>query len=209
MGCKRVRNAMRILIADDHEMIRTGLRSILCRREEWEIVGEAVNGQEAVTLAVQTNPHIALIDYHMSLVNGLEATRDIRTRLPATEVVMFTMHDDPGIVAKAFEAGARGYVTKSEANKHLLGAVEALAAHRPYVSERIAAGLAHSFHSGMNQIFSFYSGVNQVNHLTPGERVVSRLICDQHTDQDIAILLSVSVQSVGKFRSQLTQRNSC
>src|SRR5258705_13995184 len=110
------RNTMRILIADDHEMIRTGLRSILSGCEEWEIVGEAVNGQEAVTLAVQTNPHIALIDYHMSLVNGLEATRDIRTRLPATEVVMFTMHDDPGIVAKAFEAGARGYVTKSEAN---------------------------------------------------------------------------------------------
>jgi DNA-binding NarL/FixJ family response regulator len=187
---------MRILIADDHEMIRTGLRSILSGREEWEIVGEAVNGEEAVTLAVQTDPHIALIDYHMPLVNGLEVTRDIRTRLPGTEVVMFTMQVDPGIVAKAFEAGAKGYVAKSDANKHLLLAVESLAAHRPYVSERIAARLAQSFHSGMNQL----------NHLTPGERVVSQLICDQHIDQDIAILLNVSVQSVENFRSRLTKR---
>ena len=111
------------------------------------------------------------------------------------------MHDDPGIVAKAFEVGAKGYVAKSEANKHLLVALEALAARRPYLSEHIAARLAHSFHSGMNQI-------NGVNHLTPGERVVSQLICDQHTDQDIAILLNVSVQSVEKFRSRLIKRNS-
>ena len=114
---------------------------------------------------------------------------------------MFTMQVDPGIVAKAFEVGAKGYVAKSEANKHLLVALEALAARRPYVSEHIAARLAHSFHSGMNQI-------NGVNHLTPGERVVSQLICDRHTDQDIAILLNVSVQSVEKFRSRLTTRNS-
>jgi DNA-binding NarL/FixJ family response regulator len=184
---------MRILIADDHEMIRTGMRTLIGRRDGWEIVGEALNGEEAIELALQTDPHVAVIDYQLPGMNGPCATREIRTRLPATQVVMFTMHDDPRLVANAFEAGARGYVTKSEANDHLLLAIAALAAGRPYISEQIQGRLARSFNAD----------AKITNHLTPGERVISQLISDKHSDQEIACLLRVSVQRVESFRPKL------
>jgi DNA-binding NarL/FixJ family response regulator len=189
---------MRILIADDHEMIRTGLRTLFERREDWEIVGEALNGEEAIALAGQTDPHVAVIDYQLPGMNGPSATREIRARIPTTQVVMFTMHDDPRLVANAFEAGARGYVTKSEANDHLLLAVEALADGKPYVSEHIQCRLTRSFNTD----------AKIVNHLTPGERVISQLISDKHTDQDIAHLFRVSPQSVEGFRSKLLKTHS-
>ena len=185
---------MRILIADDHEMIRTGLRTLFERREGWEIVGEALNGEDAIALTLQTNPGVVVMDYQLPGMNGPCATREIRTRAPATQVVMFTMHDDPRLVANAFEAGARGYVTKSEANDHLLLAIEALASGRLYLSERIRGRLARSFNSD----------AKITNHSTPGERVVSQLISDKHSDEDIAGLLGVSVQSIENFRSTLS-----
>ncbi len=169
------------------------MRTLIGQREGWEIVGEALNGEEAIALALQTNPHVAVIDYQLPGMNGPAATREIRARIPATQVVMFTMHDDPRLVANAFEAGARGYVTKSEANDHLLLAVAALAACRPYISEQIQGRLARSFNSD----------AKIANHLTPGERVISQLISDKHSDQEIAWLLRVSVQRVESFRSKL------
>ena len=189
---------MRILIADDHEMIRTGLRALLKARAGWEIVGEARNSEEAIALALRTDPHVAVIDYQLPVLNGPDATRQIRARLPATQVAMFTMHDEPGLVANAFEAGARGYVTKSEANEHLLMAVEALAARRPYVSEHVQVRLAHCFNSGSRQ----------TDHLSPGARVILQLVSDNYTDQDIAALLGVSPQLIENFRSQLMRRHS-
>lgn len=187
------RDTARILIADDHEMIRVGLRTILGERENWSIVEEARDGEEALRLATQTEPNIAVIDYQLPFMNGLEVTCEIRKRLPGTKVVIFTIHDELAMVAMAFEAGARGYVTKSEANTHLLLAIETLISDKPYLSARIAAKLARSF----------LDGPQQGNRLTPGARVALRLKKDGHSDPCIASALDLPVNAVETFCSRV------
>ena len=105
----------RILIADDHEVVRSGLRVILEAQDGWEVVAEADNGKDAVAKALDSKPDIAVIDYSLPLINGVEATRQIRAHLPNTEILMFTIHDNETIVRELLEAGARAYVAKSEA----------------------------------------------------------------------------------------------
>ena len=121
----------RILIADDHAIVRSGLRTIL-EAPNWEVVAEASDGREAIQNAIATEPDVAVVDYSLPLVNGIEVTRQIRARLPKTEVLIFTMHDNQTLVEDLLKAGARGYLLKSDARSLLIGAVEALAAHRPF-----------------------------------------------------------------------------
>ena len=181
----------RILIIDDHKMIRLGLRRILETREGWKIVGEVVDGEEALAIARSTMPDIAVVDYQLTNHNGVEVTRQLRRQLPATDVVMFTMYDHLSLVLKALEAGARGYVWKSEANEHLVSAIEAVASRRPYLSARISEQLARSFLSNMKH----------VGTLTPGERVVLQLIAEGYTDGDIAGLIRLPTELINAFRS--------
>jgi DNA-binding NarL/FixJ family response regulator len=100
----------RILIADDHEVVRSGLRSILEAHEGWQVVAEASDGKEAITQAVETKPDVAIIDYSLPMMNGVETTRQIRARVPDTEVLIFTMHDSDVLIGEALEAGARAYL---------------------------------------------------------------------------------------------------
>ena len=122
----------RLLIADDHEVVRAGLRQILQSHPGWEIVSEAHDGKEAVLKAIETKPDVAIIDYSLPLMNGIEVTRQIRARLHGTEVLIFTMHDSDTLVEQLLNAGARGYLLKSDANKNLVEAVESLINHRPF-----------------------------------------------------------------------------
>ena len=117
----------RILIADDHDVVRSGLRSILEAHPNWEVVAEAADGREAILNAIETKPDVAVLDYSMPLVNGVEVTRQIRARLPKTEVLIFTMHDNEGLIEELLKAGARGYLLKSDAKRYLIEAIEALA----------------------------------------------------------------------------------
>src|SRR5215212_2216714 len=134
----------RILLADDHEIVRKGLRAMLETRKGWEVCGEAATGREAVQLAVELRPDVAVIDLSMPELDGLDATRQIKREVPLTEVLVFTMHDTPRLVREVLAAGARGYVLKSDAARHLISAVEALSKHRPFftsvVSESILEG---------------------------------------------------------------------
>lgn len=109
-----------ILIADDHDVVRLGLRTILEARPNWEVVGEAADGKEAISKAIETQPDVAVVDYSLPLVNGIEVTRHIRARLPRTEVLIFTMHDNEMIIQELLKAGARGYLLKSDASRHLI-----------------------------------------------------------------------------------------
>ena len=122
---------IRILIADDHEVVRAGLRKVLEVHDDWEIVGEAANGAEAVNKAVETAPDVAILDYSMPVVNGLEATRRIRARLPKIEVLIFSMYDNEAVVKQLLQAGVRGFVLKADAKAELIRSVEAIARGRP------------------------------------------------------------------------------
>lgn len=117
----------RILIADDHDVVRAGLRSILQAHSGWEVVAEATDGKEAVKKALETKPDVAVIDYSLPLLNGVEATRQIRKQEPRTEVLIFTIRDEEHLVRSALEVGALGYLLKADAKQYVVAAVEALA----------------------------------------------------------------------------------
>src|SRR5215475_8113538 len=135
----------RILIADDHEVVRSGLRAILEAHEGWNVVAEARDGKEAIVRAAETKPDIAIVDYSLPIMNGVEVTRQIRARVPSAEVLIFTMHDSDVLLSELLEAGARAYLLKSYPKQYLIAAVESLADHKPYFTGRISERLLDAF----------------------------------------------------------------
>src|SRR3974390_2345653 len=136
---------IRILIADDHDVVRSGLRHVIEAQPNWQVVAEAGDGKEAVQKALETKPDVAVIDYSLPPINGAEATRQIRSAEPRTEVLIFTMHEDETLIQELLKAGARGYLLKTDASRHLIGAIEALAAHQPFFTAKITEALLDSF----------------------------------------------------------------
>jgi DNA-binding NarL/FixJ family response regulator len=122
----------RILITDDHALVRRGLRALLAADPGWEVCGEASNGQEAVQIAMDSQPDVVIMDISMPGLSGLQATRQIREALPHTEVLMLTFHDSREMIRAAREAGARGYIVKTEADRHLIEAMRAVCRHESY-----------------------------------------------------------------------------
>jgi DNA-binding NarL/FixJ family response regulator len=136
---------LRILLADDHDVVRRGLKELLEERPGWTVCAEAANGRQAVELALEHRPHVAVIDLTMPELNGLEATRRIREAVPETEVLVFTMHDSEELVRNVLAAGARGYLLKSDAARQLVPALESLAQHKPFFAGRISEVLLAGF----------------------------------------------------------------
>lgn len=190
---------LRILIADDHDVVRAGLRSVLEGRAEWAIVGEARDGKEAVQLAGQTKPDVAIIDYGLPVINGVEVTRQIKARYPQAEILIFTMHDDELIVAQALEAGARAYLLKTDARIHLLAAIESLAAHKPFFTGQISETLLNSFLSNRT------AGARK-DALAPRERMVVQLIAEGHSNREISEILHVSIKTVEAQRASAMKK---
>jgi len=191
-GRKSQAGVTRILIADDHYVVRDGLRRLLDAQPSCEVVAEAPNGKEAILKAVETKPDIAMVDYSMPLVNGLEVTRQIRSRLPRTEVLIFTMHDSENVIEDLLRAGAKGFVLKSDAKAELLAAIESLANHRPFFTSQISEALLDSF---IKRQHSERSSV-----LTPRERQIVQLIVEGHTNKQTANLLNISLKTVETHR---------
>jgi DNA-binding NarL/FixJ family response regulator len=193
----RRRGVTRILIADDHEVVRAGLRRMLESQPSWEVVAEVADGKDAISKAVETKPDIAVLDYSMPLVNGIEATRQIRARLPKTEVLIFTMHDNETLIQDLLKAGARGYLLKTDANHHLISAIEALASHKPFFSAKISESLLDSFLVGPTRHGSA---------LTNRERGVVQLIAEGHTNKQIAAVLTISLKTVETHRATVMRK---
>jgi DNA-binding NarL/FixJ family response regulator len=137
--------SLRILVADDHDIIRRGLKQLLTAHAGWEVCAEARNGREALTLAEQAKPDIVVMDLSMPDLNGLEAARRIRKALPRTEILVLTLHFSDQLVREIVEAGVRAYIMKSDADKDLVTAVEALANHRSFFTARAADILLDGF----------------------------------------------------------------
>jgi DNA-binding NarL/FixJ family response regulator len=186
----------RILIADDHDVIRSGLRAILETQPDWEVVAEAADGKEAILKAIATRPDVAVIDYSLPLINGIEVTRRIREQLPKTEVLIFTMHDNEAVVENVLRAGARGYLIKSDAKYYLIAAMEALATHKPFFTSQVSEALLHSFLTKLKRSGS----------LTNRERGVVQLIAEGHTNKQIAGILNISLKTVESHRSAIMHK---
>jgi DNA-binding NarL/FixJ family response regulator len=187
----------RILIADDHDVVRSGLRQILEAQANWEVVGEARDGKDAVTKAVETKPDIAIIDYSLPILNGVEVTRQIRARLPKTEILIFTMHENEHLVQELLKAGARGYLLKSDARKYLLEAIEALAVHRPFFTTKISEALLHTYITRPDRA-GFV--------ITNRERTIVKLIAEGYSNKAIANTLNISLKTVETHRASVMRK---
>lgn len=199
----------RIMLADDHEVVRKGLRVMLETRKGWEVCGEAADGREAVRLAAELQPDIAVIDLSMPELDGLEATRQIKREAPGTEVLVFTMYDTPRMVREVLAAGARGYVLKSDATRHLISAVEALSEHRPFFTSTVSESILEDylkFVSGEGQSAAQSTTGGAPNPLTRREREIVQLLAGNLTNKEIAAKLSISVKTVETHRGAIMRK---
>lgn len=182
-----------ILVADDHDVVRRGLRALLEERPGWKVVGEASNGKDAVSIALETRPDIAIVDYGLPLLSGTEATRQIRRRLPTTEVLIFTMHDSEALLREVLEAGARGFLLKSDADDYLIAALHALSQHKPFFTGKVSEKLVETF--------LVKSDGSHVPVLTAREKSVIQLIAEGKTNRQMADVLGLSSKTVESHRA--------
>src|SRR4051794_35421851 len=188
----------RILIADDHDVVRAGVRTILESQPGWEVVAEASDGKEAIDKALATRPDVAVLDFSLPAVNGVEATRQIRARVPGVEVLVFTMHDTDTLVRDVLEAGARGFLLKSDARRFLISAVESLAAHKPFFTGKVSETLLENF---LSQGPRACEGA-----LTPREKSVVQLVAEGRPNRAIAEVLSISLKTVEMHRASALKK---
>ncbi|TWA92329.1 response regulator [Bradyrhizobium stylosanthis] len=184
---------VRIVIADDHEVVRSGLRTIISTRADWEVVAEAADGKDALAKILAAKPDIAILDYGLPTINGVELTRQVRSRCPDTEVLMFTMRDEDSIVERALEAGARAYLLKSEASQFLLSAIESLAQHKAFFTGHSSEKLLHAFLNPERR--------RDKSLLSPRERLVVQLIAEGRSNKEMSDILNVSVKTIEAQRS--------
>jgi DNA-binding NarL/FixJ family response regulator len=189
----------RILIADDHEVVRSGLRSILQAREGWEVVAEADNGKDAIALIVEKTPDVAIIDYSLPLINGVEVTRSVKARQLDTQILIFTMHDNDALVRESFKAGARAFLLKSEAKRQLTAAVEALIAHKPYFTGIVSEKMLASYLS---------TNAAPMVSLSPRERMVIQLISEGYSNKGMSKVLNLSVKTIETHRASAMHKLS-
>ena len=185
----------RILIADDHDVVRAGLRRVLESQPGWEVVAEAADGKDAVSKAAATKPDVAVLDCMMPLINGVEATRQIRARVPETEVLILTAHEDERLIAEFLKAGARGYLLKSDLSRQLLDAITSLAKHEPFFTSAVSETLLATF---LNQ--------QPRESLNDAERTFLRLVAEGYTNREIANILEVAVKTVESRRAKIMRK---
>jgi len=195
-------DSVRILIADDHAIIRRGLRALLAREPGFEIVAEAADGMEAVKLAEEALPHVAILDISMPNLNGFEAARRISASLPDVRVVMLTVHNDDHYLWSALKAGATGYVLKSSAEFEVVEATRAVSQGKAYFSPRVSRMLQDEYlrYSQQNQTDDEYE------LLTGRERQILQLLAEGQGNKDIATLLDLSTTTVICHRQHILQK---
>jgi DNA-binding NarL/FixJ family response regulator len=199
LGTKTVR----ILIADDHDIIRRGLRQLLTSQAGWEVCGEAKTGREAVTLAEQLKPEIVVMDVSMPDLNGLEAARRIHKLFPKTGILILTLHFSDRLLRDIVEAGARAYIMKTDADRDLISAIEALANHRTFFTARAADILLDRF-SMQNLVPDPEAHLR--NRLTSREREIVQLLAEGKSSKEVAAALGISIKTVDTHRANIMKK---
>ena len=188
---------LRILVADDHQVVRTGLRTLLETEKGWQVCAEAANGREAVEKTGELRPDVAVLDIGMPLLNGVEATRQIRKLSPKTEVLILTMHDSEVLIQEVLEAGARGYILKDDADRNLIAAVDALRQHKPYLSSRVSDVFSKTVLSPGDE------STSGLRRPTPREREILQLLAEGKSNKEIAGFLGISVKTAETHRANI------
>ncbi len=192
---------LRILIADDHEIARQGIRSLLEDHAGWEVCGDAKDGREAVALAATLNPDVLLLDIGMPNLNGLDAARQILAISPDARILILTVHDSEQVVREVLATGARGFLLKSDAGRDLVAAVEALENQRTFFTPKVAQMMLDGYLRPHEP-----TEANAHTVLTPREREVIQLVAEGKTTKEIASALSLSVKTAETHRTNLMRK---
>ena len=191
---------LRILLADDHELVRRGARGVLHSRRGWRVVGEATNGREAIEKAMALKPDIAVVDLSMPDLDGIEAVRQIREAVPTTKILVLTMHESDRMVQRALDAGAQGYILKSDLTECLVKAVKVVFSGKPFLTARVSEiMLEGSLKAKRERQQQKRAGAAT----TPRETEIIRLLAEGKTNKEIAALLEIAVRTVESHRAKI------
>lgn len=193
---------IRVLLADDHTLIRAGIRMVVAAQSDLSVVGEAGDGREAVALAASLSPDVAVLDIGMPSLNGIEACRQIRDAHPDIQVVMLSMHSDEGYVLRALKAGAKAYLLKDSAEADLANAIRAAASGKSFFSPAVGKVLLEDYMRKLERT----GAEDSYDLLSPREREVLQLVAEGNSSKDIANLLSLSVYTVETHRARVMQK---
>lgn len=193
---------LRIVVVDDHGVVRRGVRALLESQPGWQVVGEGATGREAVELVRDERPHVVVLDLSMPDMNGLEATRQIVKESPQTEVLILTMHHSEQLARDVLQAGARGYLLKSDADQSLITAVESLRQHRPFLTSTVAEFVL----DGYMQLTGRTDDDDTLAMVTPREREIIQLIAEGNSSKQTATALGVSVKTVDTHRANIMRK---
>ena len=197
---------LRILVADDHELVRRGVRTLLEAEPGWKVVAEVSDGQEAIEKAQQLKPEIVVLDIGMPRLSGLEAARRIRKTMPQIKVLILSMHDSEHLAWEVLNAGARGYVTKSDTARDLVIAIEALRRDKTFFTPRVDRIILDSFLQGKST-----KNVKEMRgeQLTSRQREIVQLLAEGKTSKEVSALLNLSVKTIETHRANIMKRLSC
>jgi len=193
----------RILLADDHEVVRRGLCSLLKAQPDCEVCGEAADGREAVEKALKLKPEIVILDIGMPRLNGLEATRQILRVIPETKILILTLHDSDQVVREVLDAGARGFLLKSDAARDLVSAIEALRRDKIYFTPKVASMVLNGY---LQSRSAPASGNETRGRLTPREREIVQLLAEGKSSKEVAVTLGLSVKTAETHRSNIMRK---
>jgi DNA-binding NarL/FixJ family response regulator len=194
--------AFRILIADDHEVVRRGIRTMLEDHPGWEVSGEAGDGREAVERARELKPDLVLLDIGMPNLNGIEAARQILTNCPSTHILILTMHYSSQVVREVLAVGARGFLLKSDAGRDLITAVEAVQQHQTFFTSQVTEVVVDGYLNPARK----EAEPALKDRLTPREREVVQLLAEGKTSKEVAVALNLSVKTAETHRTNIMRK---
>src|SRR5437016_5722424 len=197
-----VMKRLRILLADDHVVMRTGLRALLERQPNLEVVGESENGRETIALVASLRPDLVVMDVGMPVLNGIDATRTIVSENPTTAVIILSMHADESYVMRALKAGARGYLLKDSAPADLLSAIQAVTQGKSFFSPKVSRILAEDYIRVLKQ----KGAVDTYDLLTSREREILQLLAEGRTNKEVSTALNISPYTVETHRGHILQK---
>jgi len=197
-----------ILIADDHELVRKGIRTVLEARTGWQVVAEASDGREAVKKTQELKPQVAILDISMPLLNGLEATRQIAKIAPQTKVLILTMHEADPMIQQILQAGARGYLLKSDASLDLVSAVEALLRNKTFFTRKVGQVVLEGY-LNKNPKAADEDAENGALRLTARQRQIVQLLAEGKSSKEVAVVLDISVKTAETHRANIMRRLDC
>jgi DNA-binding NarL/FixJ family response regulator len=199
-------STLKVLIADDHEVVRRGLRAVVEAERDWSVVGEAEDGRHAAKLARDLKPDVIILDISMPSLNGLEATRQILKEDPKAKVLVLTMHESDPLIREVIAAGARGFILKTDAGRDLITAIQSLQRNKTFFTSRVTQVILDGY---LSPNATFTEAELTRDRLTPRQREIVQLLAEGKSSKEIAVALGLSVKTAETHRANIMRRLDC